>query len=354
MDQREPDMPEPGQSEPYELAPEEAPPPPAPPPSPEPMRPGALCPKCGYDAAGLFPTDVCPECAAPLALAMDPYRLRNAPLPILKKLSRGAARVFWAPLIGIAAAVLGYGMMFMMFLSSAASQTMSMIVGITAAVLLIGGGLVAYVAFYVGWWQLTTPQDGLPKPASRLITRIGVMCLLMPLLGMVGAMVMAVGYGGGGGPGFGFLSMILVTYGLMFIGLGLFFFGSLVYARWLMRRIPAYDIDKYLGLCIWLIPVVYIFGSCIYVGPIAAIVLYAIAIWRVKKAIRDETQSAIRGEFILVTQGDGPGVRPIVVHGVPPPPTSDVGLDHVPAEYRGQDPVPPQRDPAGRPPPPIT
>src|SRR5207237_8574292 len=117
------------------------------------------CRKCGYSVKGLSVTSRCPECGAPVGVAVHGELLRYSDPQWVKNLSKGASLAFWGSLLSIAVGI---------------------IVG--AAAIFVGpwiGPVVAFVGglvYLYGVWLLTEPdpsglgedQYGRSRPVARV------------------------------------------------------------------------------------------------------------------------------------------------------------------------------------------
>jgi len=278
--------------------------PPPPPPPAGPLPAGSVCPRCGYDMEGLSADGACPECNAPASLAFEPNLFRNGPPALIRKQAKSAGWIFWAVIIVAGSFVLGYatmiaGMVLTGFSSAGAGGAIplyQMVIMIGGAVILGAGTIAGYAFLYINWWRLTARHPGIADPPSRIWTRVGVVSMLAPTVLLPGAASLSLLFPGAFGnsiAAIGSIVGLVMIYALMLFGICAFFFGSLAYLRWLMSRVPDEKTRRYLGTCMWVIPLVAILGSCIvYLGTLAGIVLYLIGMRRVHKALTAEVRAA--------------------------------------------------------------
>lgn len=65
------------------------------------------------------------------------------------------------------------------------------------------------------------------------------------------------------------------------------FFASMLYLRWMAPRIPSPLIERRSQLYMWLLPVIYVVGSCFVVGPLVATIMYFLLLNLVRIDLRN-------------------------------------------------------------------
>jgi hypothetical protein len=122
------------------------------------------CLRCAYSLRGLPTASDCPECGAPIALSLRSDMLAHSDPAYVRRLERGAALSFWAPVAAACVTAL------LIAISAAWPDVTAGIEGVVD-VLLTG-------PFFLGWWLLTAPDparnashDGeRPRRAVRAFT----------------------------------------------------------------------------------------------------------------------------------------------------------------------------------------
>jgi sterol desaturase/sphingolipid hydroxylase (fatty acid hydroxylase superfamily) len=75
------------------------------------------------------------------------------------------------------------------------------------------------------------------------------------------------------------------------------FFGAMRYVSILASRMPDEKLAARAKTYVWLLPLIYILGSCVVVGPLVAMILWAIMLMNIRSRL---------GEVLLEQQGMGP------------------------------------------------
>ena len=238
------------------------------------------CITCGYDLRGLDPHAVCPECATPIERSLKGTWLRYAGDDYLRTLHRGVVVILVATLIGAAMFVANIALVIAVSIAaSGGSAAAQRIIGLLPVVLPFVEPAVSLLGL-VGWWMLTRPdpaftgvdQGQTPRRLVRVAVAVQAVITLinLPLALLVhfpGAIaptspvVLASGVGG------------VAAFGAWLLQ----FFASMLYLRWLARRIPNGKIVERAGMYMWLLPVIFLLGAaCFLIGPLIAIILYAL------------------------------------------------------------------------------
>jgi hypothetical protein len=138
----------------------------------------------------------------------------------------------------------------------------------------------------LGWWWFSSPDPVLPAGERgdgprRVIRTFVVLVAIGTFVGL------ALTHSGltGFRPRPGFLGMVGVAAFTELSKVARSFAGML-YLRWLAPRLPDEVVDRRSRLYIWLLPVIYVVGSCVGVGPIVAAVMQWILLLRVRNDLK--------------------------------------------------------------------
>jgi hypothetical protein len=210
------------------------------------------CLKCGYSLRGLASSGVCPECGTEVARSLQGNLLRYSDRAYLLVLHRGAiiAEVAIAATIIIAVVQIGAG--------AALGPTP----GILAAFQLASAA--ASVASLVGWWMVTSPDPAFvgrdTGASSRKVLRVTLAISAGFLL--VRQVMFAAALWTTAGGSFSLLGGVALISGLAWI---VSYFATMLYVRWLGRRVPDEKLVRRVRLLLWLGPVVVV-GSRRHAG----------------------------------------------------------------------------------------
>ncbi len=266
-----------------------------PPPSPSQsgtVETGYWCGGCGYALEGLPFNGQCPECGLSVRQSLAGDLLRDAGPQYVESLRRGATLVlvslvasFSMQIIGLIAALGFAAYIGVSAAGGAAPAAMPAMSWITLVQTLFGLVGVAFsIVGLVGWWKLSThdPRHGpTQQGTARQVVRVAVTVVtatslasvvLQPFFGSVGAAM----------PGAGIM-VVAIGIGIISVAAGAtMFFAAMLYIKGLAVRIPDHELESRARTFIWLLPLIYVLGSCIVVGPLIALVMYAWLINRVR------------------------------------------------------------------------
>ena len=65
------------------------------------------------------------------------------------------------------------------------------------------------------------------------------------------------------------------------------FFASMMYVRWLGPRIPDRSITEKAAEYMWLLPLIYVLGACIVIGPFVAVIMYYVLLNKVRVKVSE-------------------------------------------------------------------
>lgn len=250
----------------------------------------AWCAGCGYALAGLNIDGVCPECGMPIRRSLSRELLRDAGPHYVRTLARGAVMVLIS-LIGTAVltagSVLVIGLGVFGGMSGAGATPYS--AGGLNLLLVILQFLISLIGLY-GWWLLSSPdprQGSQQQGSARRVLRAALVILAGSyLLSIIVNMFMV----GGGGAAPNLTSGLMIASMLVgIISLGAWvtmFVAAMLFLKGLARRIPDPVVERRAQTYTWLLPLIYVLGMCILVGPLIAMVMYAVLMLRVWKDMK--------------------------------------------------------------------
>ncbi|MCC5821720.1 MAG: hypothetical protein LAT64_00360 [Phycisphaerales bacterium] len=241
---------------------------------------GHHCKQCGYNLSGLDPHGQCPECGLPVERSLTDDRLSNSSLPYLRTLNRGVTLILISILVqllvGVATTVL----------SVVAAFTGQGLVALMILATMLG--TVASLATALGWWYFSEPDPGFTGrfdgTTARQVVRVTV--LINAGIAIANAVVILISPSSFAQPSMslGGLAVLSMLFGLVgLVSWAVSYFASMLYLRWLSPRIPNWWAHRFARTMMWLGPVLYVPGSCLVVGPIAAMVLYLILLNSIRK-----------------------------------------------------------------------
>jgi hypothetical protein len=258
-----------------------------------------LCRRCQFNLRGLTPERNCPECGFPIQRTMQGDPLVLSSPAYLRSLSTGLKWIIVATL-----AQLGLSLV---------SGVLGAIVGITSRgniqdpslrYLQIGSlvlGVPIAVALLIGWWRFSTPDPeivaGDKGDTPRLVVRsASVLLIVTSLLSGVATIW--------------WITPTEFEVGLFLAGVGLLamigsiaqFFASLLYVRWISRRMQDGKLVEKSTRYLWMLPLIYIVGLCVLaLGPIVAMILYLLLLNDLRKGINFTiTQQRLEAAHIKV------------------------------------------------------
>jgi len=134
-----------------------------------------------------------------------------------------------------------------------------------------------------GWWLFSTPDQAIighdtgdrPRRVLRVAVVISALVLILDAVGEFWLYQFAG-------------SDLIAALGSMAgtIAWLVSFFASLLYVRWLARRLPNHAIQERATQYLWLLPIVFIVGMCILIGPLVATVMYLVLLYDVAVNLR--------------------------------------------------------------------
>jgi hypothetical protein len=218
--------------------------------------PGARCRGCGYRLRGLPVTSVCPECARSIESSLRGDQLIYADPTYLNDLTRGILIIQ----IALALATLSFLWWIIGLLIPSSDR----------AWYSLARNAVTVIVMFVGIWLFSKPDPGLrlsdPGDRPRKILRAASLIVCVAEISSdIGTVILpkgvrAVSLLDGAIKGSMDVGSI-VTSLLNLIGMISWivqFFASMLYVKWLARRMPSKKHYKWAGVCMWILPIIYI------------------------------------------------------------------------------------------------
>lgn len=254
------------------------------------------CRHCGFNLRGLSPQGNCPECGAPIQRSLGGDYLIYSDIRYVDSLHRGAIYIIisailsliWSLFITSFSLVRGFSMRGGgMQPSFSNPASMSITGSFTYDFLISLVALPLAAAALYGWWLFSerdpAQRYGDNGERPRLFVRMAV--IFMAGATVVSLIVQA-------------LIAISPSVFLLQIAIGVLvwlvslaqYFAALFYIRWLAPRLPSAAIKSRAELYMWLLPVIYLVGSCLVVGPLVAMIMYFLLINKVRLALKGVIQ----------------------------------------------------------------
>lgn len=249
------------------------------------------CVRCSYNLRGL-PTDRnCPECSEPIANSIKGFMLQDASAEYRGKLKLGLSLVLNGILLMIVvmvgSIVLGY------FAGSAAWPR----------IIANGVGFLVGCIMLLGYWKYTEPDPGyviFEQPSSaRNVVRIAVAVgAAVSLTQFVLAFFVAALSGTTSSSAGAFGTMLVVLVGLVsFAAWVVQFLGVMNYTAWVGGRVPDEFVVRRAKMYRWLLPVIYVVGAIVVIGPLIALVMYWNLLDRVRKHLKSIESTGMAAEL---------------------------------------------------------
>jgi len=254
----------------------------------------APCTRCGYSLRGLSVVGKCPECSWAIEASLRGGLLRYAGPEYLGSLIFGAMVIV---VTNIATAVLSMVAMIvamiLAFTVAASGGAIAALPSLESVTLILA--VVASLASLVGYWQFTTPDPATERSeqprAARRVVRASVVATLVVQVALLAVNLFSPGLAAGAianplslANAAQLASSLLNLAGFVFGAVH--FFAMMLFVRWLAMRIPDAAIVQQTRTYIWLLPGLYTVGAlCIGIGPLVALVLYVVQVWRLRGMI---------------------------------------------------------------------
>lgn len=248
------------------------------------------CRGCSYSLRGLPRDGRCPECGAPVRDSLRGFFLAYADPDYLETIRSGLSWV-------LAGIIVTFIVMMPRFLLRVLLGAFGL--PPSARLVLEGLRLLPTIMLIIGFWRLTQPDPGYvgresPTSARRIVRAT----VAVSAAASLAAILLRLLSGGSGGAwaGFAYLGWSVVAIGFAaWVGQ---FFAVLTYLRWLARRIPDDVLDRRCEAYAWLLPVVFVFGLLVLIGPLVAVTLYWLLLNRVQRQVRSIQSTGLPSRFV--------------------------------------------------------
>lgn len=244
------------------------------------------CVRCSYNLRGLPTNRNCPECGEPIANSIKGFMLQDASAEYRAKLKLGLSLV----LNGILVLILFFlvSVLASFLLGGRFSWVQTVINGV---------GFVIGCVMLLGYWRYTEPDPGymmFEQPSSaRNVVRVSVavsaaISLLQFLNGFLSLAGMA-----GGVAGVLLIILMIASFAVWMVQ----FFGVMNYTAWVGGRVPDEFIVRRAKMYRWLLPVIYVVGAIVVIGPLIALVMYWNLLDRVRKHLKSIESTGMAAEL---------------------------------------------------------
>lgn len=254
------------------------------PPAPDSPPPSTVlrdtaCSGCSYNLIGLPLAANCPECAMPIG-----QTLRGRLLPYASPEYRHEVQA------GLGLVLNGTLLMIVLLVVTFAVAIVQLGVGARGILEIAQFGISLMIL--LGYWRYTTPDPGFAlteqSNSARVVARVAVavaaVCMLITSVGRF----MLAPLPGAAPEIRGALAIVVVGAAFLYtIAWLVQFFAIMTYTAWIAGRVPDADIEKKARRYRWLLPVVYLLGSLIVIGPLIALVMY----WNLLHKLRRQIQA---------------------------------------------------------------
>jgi len=251
--------------------------------------------RCSYSLMGLPPEGNCPECGTPIADSLRGFYLRFAAPEYIAKVRTGLSLILNGILLMVAMFLVRFVLPFVANYFFSAST----LVWIALVQLL---PLIPSVIILLGYWRYTEPDPGFvgveTPHAARKILRVATVvssaCVLVPAalaLATMGSLY-APGVGGSApSPASSVAATTILMLGWLgtavgYIAWAVQFFAAMKYTTWLAARIPDGAIEARARLYLWLLPVIFVVGILLIIGPLVALIMYWNLLDKVRKHVK--------------------------------------------------------------------
>lgn len=247
------------------------------------------CVGCSYNLRGLPIHRNCPECGEPISNSATGILLEDAPPGYVTKIRGGLSLVLnsilAAIIFGLLAGVMGFAF------SGQYTWLMP---------LLNIGGFIVGAAMLLGYWRFTQPDPVMEAIEQPTTDRKVIRATLMFSLGVsvlqlfTGLLVQTGSAGSAAAPP---ASVLGIGPGIISLLLWVVQFMSVMnYTAWIGGRVPDEFVVRRAKMYRWLLPVIYVVGAIVVIGPLIALVMYWNLLDRVRKHLKSIESTGMAAE----------------------------------------------------------
>lgn len=248
------------------------------------------CVGCSYNLRGLPIHRNCPECGEPISNSATGILLEDAPPEYVMKIRGGLSLV----LNGILAAIV-FGLLAGVMGFAFAGQHTWLV-----PLLNIGGFIVGAVML-LGYWKFTEPDpvmEAIEQPtADRKVIRVTLMVSLgVSVLQLFTGLLVQTGSAGNSAalPA----SVLGIALGIISLVLWVIQFISVMnYTAWIGGRVPDEFVVRRAKMYRWLLPVIYVVGAIVVIGPLIALIMYWNLLDRVRKHLKSIESTGLAADL---------------------------------------------------------
>lgn len=238
------------------------------------------CLRCGYNLRGLKPEGVCPECGATIQRSLHGNLLIYSAPQYVTTLHAGIVCILLAILLLVTGGVILFITLIVVEEWYGVGHWLpSVIDG-----MIIFGNVTLSVLSVAGWWLFSAPDQAIlghdtgdtPRKVLRVTVVVSAAVLVINTVGEFGMyQYMAFDVIEGISSSAGSMAWIVS------------FFASLLYVRWLAKRLPSPVIVERANQYLWLLPLIFILGFCVVMlGPLIATIIYLVLLNDVRAHLR--------------------------------------------------------------------
>lgn len=234
----------------------------------------AVCLQCGYQIRGLATSGNCPECGTPIARSMRGNLLEFSSTGYVQSLHLGLTIILIVVVAQFALTILLFlGVVIGSIRPAGGTSLKDLELWVNAIALPLTA------AMLYGWWQFSAPDPAIlgTEKGQSARTTIRASVVIVAVVSVFELLIRAIAA----------QDTRLATMGVAASGLNAVanivqFFASLLYVRWLAPRLPDRSIQQQAAKYLWLLPLIYIVGLCVLVGPLIATVMYFLLLNQVR------------------------------------------------------------------------